>query len=448
MRTNRTIRVVASVSVPYVVYNEKTGEFSGILIRFIRAACHRLSYICILSASSPVPDNRVTGDEALLGMFGDIVNGTADVGVSPISITAKRFSNFSFIDSFMRRTYVAVVHEKHILSVLPSNFILDLLRNLLTFQVWICIAGVFVAMVLLGSYLEFGYSVRLRTRRIKSLLSLLNKWTFRMIGTGLGIQGIEDFERTNRIPSWRPSRIIFALTWAIYTFFVISALGASLPSVFTFAASQRLPFSSVKQLTNSDFIPYGTTTVRSSLNASKNADHIKLAKQIQLLPDATANATKYERYVELSQSGKSVLIIDLDALLEISYFNCEMIVAIDNLVSIAIAGLITARDSPLQASFEYGYSLIKETGYAQMGVRDLDRFVETATHTHHLDQEFLGSCFRKKLGSTLIFKHNILRFETLQFLFWFFAGGLITATVVGFGEFGFYRAKVAWLLEP
>jgi hypothetical protein len=75
---------------------------------------------------------------------------------------------------------------------------------------------------------------------------------------------------------------------------------------------------------------------------------------MQILPDETNNQTKLERYVALAKADRNVLIMDLDALLNISFFNCEMIVAIDNLYSLPIAGVILPRDSPLQTIFEYG----------------------------------------------------------------------------------------------
>lgn len=76
---------------------------------------------------------------------------------------------------------------------------------------------------------------------------------------------------------------------------------------------------------------------------------------MRLLPDATANTTKYQEYLRLSQRASNVLIIDLDDLRKLSYISCEMIVAIDHLHTMSIAGLIMVKDSPLLAAFAYGY---------------------------------------------------------------------------------------------
>ena len=77
---------------------------------------------------------------------------------------------------------------------------------------------------------------------------------------------------------------------------------------------------------------------------------------MKLLPGKTANATKYELYVALVQSvsQRNVIIIDLDALLEISFFNCDLVIAIDNLETVPIAGLVLPKNSQFQKPFEFG----------------------------------------------------------------------------------------------
>jgi hypothetical protein len=90
------------------------------------------------------------------------------------------------------------------------------------------------------------------------------------------------------------------------------------------------------------------------LKVSKTASRAELARQMIVLSyKVNKNETQYERFVELARSQRIALIISSDDLLEISTINCQMIVAIDDFVSIPIASMI-AKNSPLQSSFEYG----------------------------------------------------------------------------------------------
>jgi hypothetical protein len=127
-------------------------------------------------------------DEALLGIFGDVHNGTFELGVSPVSITAKRFRNFSFVDSLLQRTYVAVIHQDHLVSVNPSEVIFHHLQKLVHKEVWMSMCAIFFTMILLGTVYEFVTNSNEMTA--KSFLQDFVNWFFRILGTGLGIQGI------------------------------------------------------------------------------------------------------------------------------------------------------------------------------------------------------------------------------------------------------------------
>jgi hypothetical protein len=130
-------------------------------------------------------------DEVLLGIFGDVHNGTFDLGVSPVSITAKRFRNFSFVDSFLRRTYVAVIHQDNLITANPSEFIFHLLQVLLPNEMWMSICGVFCVVILFGTFSEFlGNPDNEATCGKFAWLQVCIKRLFRTLGTGLGIHGI------------------------------------------------------------------------------------------------------------------------------------------------------------------------------------------------------------------------------------------------------------------
>jgi hypothetical protein len=82
-----------------------------------------------------------------------------------------------------------------------------------------------------------------------------------------------------------------------------------------------------------------------------------------ILPYTSPNETAFKQHVKLAKSQRIVLIVSLDALNQISTFSCEMIVAIDDLVSMPMASMIFAKDSPLQALFEYRWVELNLTVY-------------------------------------------------------------------------------------
>jgi hypothetical protein len=134
----------------------------------------------------PNPDPGRYIDETLLAL---LQNDIVDVGVVPIGITAQRFKKFSFIYSSLHRTYVAVIHQDHLISVKSSEFIIHLLGALVQAQVWICIGIVFCIMVFLGASLDiFGNRNEAFSARFVS--NSIQNWIFRVFGTGLGVEGI------------------------------------------------------------------------------------------------------------------------------------------------------------------------------------------------------------------------------------------------------------------
>jgi putative alpha-1,2-mannosidase len=85
-------------------------------------------------------------------------------------------------------------------------------------------------------------------------------------------------------------------------------------------------------------------------NIALDAD---LARQMQILPDKTSKETSYERAVKLTQSQRNVLIISENQLLKLSYLSCEMIVVINDIVTIPMANMVFAKNSSLQSLFQH-----------------------------------------------------------------------------------------------
>lgn len=145
---------------------------------------------CLFSQSWE-PGNHKPVDELLLGIFGDIHNGTADLGVSPVSITQKRFQNFSFIDSFLRRTYVAVIHENRLNSASPATagLLSQLVTSLFHREVWIGLCCVFYGMIGVATVFQL-WETRCSSNSPRTLMEVFWEQHFRILGMGLGIEGI------------------------------------------------------------------------------------------------------------------------------------------------------------------------------------------------------------------------------------------------------------------
>jgi hypothetical protein len=134
-------------------------------------------------------DNLKVIDEALLGIFGELRNGTADVAVGSIGINTERFQKFSFAFSLLRRRYVAVIHQDQLISVDSSEFISYVLGALFQSELWILILITLCLMSFFGALFEIsGHTDKVCSA--KSVLKAWKNWIFRMFGTGMGIQGI------------------------------------------------------------------------------------------------------------------------------------------------------------------------------------------------------------------------------------------------------------------
>jgi hypothetical protein len=147
------------------------------------------------ASDTPKSVGNATTSNIMDGVFGEVYRGTAPIGLTAETITLTRFDSFSFIDSFLRRTYVVVIHQDHLISFKSSEFLFHLLGEILKTDMTICICAVFLATVLTGT----GFDVICnRVTSVRTVITVLTNWIFRVLGTGLGVQGIGNLVQNSK----------------------------------------------------------------------------------------------------------------------------------------------------------------------------------------------------------------------------------------------------------
>ncbi|GAV09024.1 hypothetical protein RvY_18629-2 [Ramazzottius varieornatus] len=231
--------------------------------------------------------------------MGDVHSGVADLGLTTIGITAERFQHFDIFFSYIRRSYSIVVHEDNLVTVEATSHMLSILKILASYHVW-AITFIFVAWFLvLGVISDRVYSRRTSNVPIRQVCA---KWALRLVGTGLGFQGIEDYEKSARTTDLSISKISLFLTWQIFALIFLTVLMSRLPVIFTFGSPQHLPFGTPKELLDSNFTVYSTGTPIKILNASLSAHEQALSKRAIHLPRNLFEEDDHNE-VQLGHSG-------------------------------------------------------------------------------------------------------------------------------------------------
>lgn len=82
--------------------------------------------------------------------------------------------------------------------------------------------------------------------------------------------------------------------------------------------------------------------------------HKDLAKRTSILPPRDNRSNPYENSIELAGNSSSALILSQDIVVDITEFNCDLVVVIDKLVSASIASLVMSKNSSLYTALSSG----------------------------------------------------------------------------------------------
>ncbi|OQV17657.1 hypothetical protein BV898_08280 [Hypsibius exemplaris] len=365
-------------------------------------------------------------NEILDGVMGAVTNGTAAAGLTTAGISYTRQLHFDMMDSFFRRSYLIVIHQDHLISVPASQFIAQALHQMMSHDVWLLTVVVMVTFLILGISTEHVTAMtKFDGATPHCRLNLVGKWCFHTFGFGIGAVGIEDLERT-KFSVWPKSKIIFLTTFLLYGFVISVTITGRLPDMFAFDHPRELPFSDIPGLLASNFSVYGTPIAVDLLSDSMMPAHKILARQIQLLPYVPStrlgyNFKRYQQYNELARKEKTALIVNQETLLEMAYLNCDMYVAIDDVVMIQIAGLILSKNSSLRELLMKGYLQAQQNGAVQASFAAYNHYIKIRTHAKTRCPR--GNMVRKRSVPRL----HAVRLEDLAFLYYVLGGSLFAS---------------------
>ncbi|OQV17664.1 hypothetical protein BV898_08287 [Hypsibius exemplaris] len=429
----QVIRVAISAAEPYIILNQETQTWEGVFVDLLNAVCYYVDMKCQYFA----PPSRMLSNESLDGVMGALTNGTADLGLSPVGISYTRMKSFNFIDSFFRRSYMIIVHGDHLTSVPAEQFIGQSLGEMISDRVWTLLGVVLLLVCLMGVVVDYFQSVD--NGRPKTLLSLTHKWTFQIFGMGLGVDGVDEFEKKDA-GKWPVAKTILLTTFAVYTVIILATINAQLPVIFTFDKPKELPFTDMQGLVDSNFTVYGTPTSIDLFRISKMPVHNILANRIKPLPTLKKGQNRYHQYIELAKNPKTALIVNQETLLEIAYLSCDVFVAMDNVGVIRVAGLLLPRESALREIFDRGFLQTQQNGVLQAGIATYEHFIRISTRAKTM-------CPRgNKIGKSVPRLHA-LRLDDLIFLFFVLGFSLAVAILALILEYSFYMvSKIEWSL--
>lgn len=126
-------------------------------------------------------------NETLNGVFGALINRTADIGITPVGISWTRAQHFVMLDSQISRRYMVIVHAAQLISTEDSEFVRLAVGKLMSTKVLCGVVATLIGLALVGTGVDL---VQARIRgQSSSLVHLCSTWLLKMIGMGLGLQG-------------------------------------------------------------------------------------------------------------------------------------------------------------------------------------------------------------------------------------------------------------------
>ena len=159
------------------------------------------------------------------------------------------------------------------------------------------------------------------------------------------------------------------------------------------------------------------------------------------MPLVPPSTNRYDHYSHIAKAQKCVLIINQETLLEMSFRNCEMFVAIDNLVETRISALLMLRNSSLRESFERGYAKATQSGLAQFATEKYQLYMRTKSQvrTH-------GQCYRRSIKIKPDARVHAIHIQQVYFLFkWLICCLCGCLGIFLFENIGFYlKRKKCW----
>lgn len=140
--------------------------------------------------------------------------------------------------------------------------------------------------------------------------------------------------------------------------------------------------------------------------------HAELSTKLKQMPVAPPGKNRYDYYNHIAKTQKSVLIINQETLLEMSFRNCEMFVAIDNLVETRVSALLMLKNSTLRESFERGYAKATQSGIAQFAIDNYEHYmrIKGRVRAH-------GQCYRRIIQTKPNARVRAIHLRQMYFLF-------------------------------
>ncbi|KAK3719756.1 hypothetical protein RRG08_040059 [Elysia crispata] len=353
------------------------------------------------------------------GMMGELIDGTADLAVAPLTITADRERYVDFSKHFMEIGVTIMIKKPQ--SQRPGVFSF---MEPLSLEVWLCIIVAYLT-VSVGLFLVSRFSP-VEWRRVKGEgqyendFSLFNSFWFSM--------GALMFQGSDTCPRSISGRIIGGAWW----FFVLIIISSYTANLAAFLTIERMvtPIESADDLANHPTIKYGAVESGSTLQFFVNSEipvYRQMGEYMMAHPEVLVQ-TNEEGIKRVRDSKGKYAFLAESALVD--YVNnrkpCET-TSVGGKLNNKGFGVATKRNSPLRQAINVAVLKLKEEGT-----------LHTLHQTWWIRKGQCGGTSGNKKGKL---GKLSLTLSNVAGIFYILIVGLVLAIILGVTEFTCFRAK-------
>ncbi|RUS87243.1 hypothetical protein EGW08_004995, partial [Elysia chlorotica] len=428
--TNETMIITSILSEPFL-FRKKRKDGEPVLMgndRFegfaVDLATKLAEYVSFNFEFRVVADgnygSKIDENGTWNGMMGELIDGTADLAVAPLTITAERERYVDFSKHFMEIGVTIMIKKPQ--SQRPGVFSF---MEPLSVEVWMCIIVAYLT-VSVGLFLVSRFSP-VEWRRVKGEgigigqyendFSLFNSFWFSM--------GALMFQGSDTCPRSISGRIIGGAWW----FFVLIIISSYTANLAAFLTIERMvtPIESADDLVNHPTIKYGAVESGSTLQFFVNSEipvYRQMGEYMLAHPEVLVQ-TNEEGIKRVRDSKGKYAFLAESALVD--YVNnrkpCET-TSVGGKLNNKGFGVATKQNSPLRQSINVAVLKLKEEGT-----------LHTLHQTWWIRKGQCGGTSGNKKGKLSLTLSNVAG------IFYILIVGLVLAIILGVTEFTCFRAK-------
>ncbi|OQV18371.1 hypothetical protein BV898_07574 [Hypsibius exemplaris] len=340
--------------------------WGGVWVLILEMICKSLNLRCKVHAVT-TPSNSSAAEASLDQVLQSVTDGTADVGLSWLLMTASRTANYSTYPSFVSVDYAMLIHRSLLLSNQFSDCttgsciaVLETLES----SAWIAFSCL-ILLIFLGLLL----SHKLQSSLVAANNPQLQTSIFDQIAQDSAPFPHRVFE-VHRISRYLLSTLTFFLMGIWSSFIFQSTVNIMLPSQLTVGPLTTAPFSSLQQLLLSDFVVRSTVGMQEQLLDSKDPLQIQLGRR--LVTSIHLDDEFFKSMADTDLSKRVAYLMPKENYGRLAHFTCEYVEILTHVYSSHKTPFWFRRDSQLLAKFMRRLDRIREGNTIPVKTRYFD----------------------------------------------------------------------------